>query len=305
MPSTATPATDLKPRRTQRTHSTLNGPTKPAPPPSGLNYGKRPKGITIDLADYITLDTPDLPQHLTALLETPPSTPDLLDAAANYIFAAIAEGTAMNDVDRTLALPLGTVNGWVVSNPERLTRLCLALTQAADLYDVAARRVLAGVGSHPASTFARIGLSAANSLRCEAEGRRRLAESLGRKVTTLAEHTETKKREAVAKRQTKAAEAAAKAEDAQRRSIHEQAVQARGALPPPPREAIQPIGSPMSQAEFDALDMYENTLAVRQLNSNDAAGLTKLADDMRTRWLRQHGVEMKPERRAKAKAKLI
>ena len=59
-------------------------------------------------------------------------------------------------------------------------------------------------------------------------------------------------------------------------------------VPAPPKEVIQPLGMPMSQAEFESLDMVENMQAVKLIKAEDVQGLTALADEVREVWNAQH-----------------
>jgi hypothetical protein len=286
------------PIRTRRSNRHNGQPAAPMAPPSGQNYGKRAKGVEIDLAELFESAMPPLPDTLQSPLRDPETAGqaklnprDILDApdTADFIFGAIAAGVAFNDIDKALKLATGTVNGWLVSDPQNLTRTSLSLVSAADLFDTLARRLLAGLKGAPKATQLRVTLSAANSARCQAEGWRRLSESLGRKVTVLADHREVQRKEATAKMQNKAAKAAIAEEDARARRVHETIEAEHGAPLPPPREIIQPLGTPMSQDEYAMLSMYDNTRAVKMIRAEDAPGLQALADQVRMKWMRQHG----------------
>ena len=66
MLSVPTPASDtVKPTpRTRRVNRHNGQPAAPQAPPSGLNYGKRAKGVEIDLADLFEPELPELPDIL-------------------------------------------------------------------------------------------------------------------------------------------------------------------------------------------------------------------------------------------------
>lgn len=313
MLNASAPATHI-PERPGRKAKNKYAPTRAKGASTGTIRGRQTPRVEVDFGDFKEQTCPPLPDHLHTLLcnhaKTGPAaspaatganpTPDatfapeaILEAAEPFVYGCVAEGVPMNEIDRALRLPLGSVNGFVLSDAEKITRLCVALVEAADRFDREARKMLATMKGNPSAAGCRVVLASANSLRCTGEGWRRLSESLGRKVTVLEDHADTKRKALKAKRQAKAAADAAKADEARRRRIHDEA-EATSPTAPPPREIIRPLGTPMTQDEFDWLCLYDNSRAVKLIAAEDVAGLTALADEVRARWLKKHEAAKAP-----------
>jgi hypothetical protein len=298
--SPATGVAGTKTVRTRRSNRHNGQPAAPMAPPSGLNYGKRVKGVEIDLAELFEPVMPPLPATLRSLFQNQETAGqaklnprDILDApdTADFIFGAIAAGVAFNDIDKVLRVPTGTVNGWLVSDPQNLTRTSLSLVSAADLFDALARRLLAGLKGAPKATQLRVTLSAANSARCQAEGWRRLSESLNRKVTALADHKEVTKRETEVNRQLREREARAKADKDRRRKNHEQLVAEMGHAPGPELHlnivAVSNL-DPWTADEHQFAMPFEQFELEELHQQNRHAELQMYTGKIRDRWRAEH-----------------
>lgn len=257
-----------------------------------IQYDRTYKGAAPALADYSEPSLPPIPAPLTAAISAAAGDAHAVlsnPSAADFIFHAVAASSDFASIEVALALPGGTLNGWCLSSPELITRTALALGEAAERLDRQARSVMRSPDAAPNQMLSRMTLAFVNCLRSGAESKRRIAESIMRRVTALEDHREQKAREAAARREAEAA-ATSRAEARQRRRDWEaKMIAACGHPPPAPVQAVQPNGTPITEDEFRCMSPWEQMEAQHILEDDrDPVAAQTFVDAIRDRWRRQH-----------------
>ena len=189
-------STEAPPRIARRGQ---RGPSKIADAPTGRTP------ISKDLFDVALSFGTVLPD---IAIVSPPQThvAHTADAAAvcnlntDLIMAAIQAGCPYSMTEKALGVRPGTLSGFVLSSRELMLRYAISLCAAADELDKIATGFLRDASAESARQIDRRSrVNASNTVRCMAEGKRRLGESMARRASEVPKQLERQARAAHAR----------------------------------------------------------------------------------------------------------
>jgi len=287
----------LNVRKRNRPSPGKGKPGRPPHPDPYVSQTKFPKDApTGAVQDHPVAKVVPMPPP-KALAEQLAELPDMADpdevcaTAARWIMSQISLGAPFDRIADALNITAGDITYWALQSPVDTAALATSLEQSAARYDELARQYIEDVGT-AAGRDKRAVIAHANSLRCDAEGARALAQGLLRRCTVVTDDQVDRRKKAWGERNAERMRQARRAEKEAARqkrwAQHSVLVELSGFKPAPALTDIQSDHAPITAIEIDCLMPAEYEELKELADEGHIAKAANLLVSIRKRWRAQY-----------------